>query len=611
MYLNPEVVARSNVATVEDVVDRYATEFTHLPYIVPTVPGSAIGHIANNRDTFDVSALNRVFQEANKTENDDPLGGAAFVPNIYKRVQVVDTGASGTGVDTFRVIDDDPGYVLTKKHIQIDDEVRIVLNDGTRTIHGRVRNIGEEGSTFSIYREDALSSPLPLPLSTSSLYLTTSGGGEPDEYESNPIIVYGIRVSDPTRIADVNLSRQRQPKQDDEGHGDNGDDIQVPPSPSSFNPELYRLLYPDTRFLSAEEAFVHFQNKWSADEYRISSASDILNSDVPVFRTDTKTVFEAEVEARRDVLLKGERITGISRDNVGPPEASEEGRLITEKAIKEYVTVPLRTRQHMNDLAVSGRMDVAGGVYAAGGVDVTGGMRCRDGLISDVSIINRIEVGNGFDDYVVNDEDGCACAGSLSNVNVNVGFHNAYVSDRLMVGSKWVLQEEDGSGSPDGPDGPSSLAIRRAGSDMHHEPTPPTFLVREDDTVVVHGDLQVMGRLSSLSDEREKRDIKKLSSCHSDNVSALDKLAGLSGYTFHYRREKEGGACGRSGGLLAQEVMRVLPEAVRVTATPTTREQIHTVSYEAVIGLLVDAVNQLSSRDPSCPPRDSCWTRPS
>ena len=79
------------------------------------------------------------------------------------------------------------------------------------------------------------------------------------------------------------------------------------------------------------------------------------------------------------------------------------------------------------------------------------------------------------------------------------------------------------------------------------------------------------------SDERLKSDINKI-------PKALDKVKELSGYTYTIN-EKE------SAGVIAQELLKVLPESV------TTKDDgYYAVSYHGLIGLLIEAVKELSEK---------------
>ncbi|MDV1094943.1 tail fiber domain-containing protein [Raoultella ornithinolytica] len=86
------------------------------------------------------------------------------------------------------------------------------------------------------------------------------------------------------------------------------------------------------------------------------------------------------------------------------------------------------------------------------------------------------------------------------------------------------------------------------------------------------------------SDKRAKSNIKRMK-------LAVDKVDTLSGNTYDL---EEGKGTVRSAGLIAQEVLKVLPEAV----TQDSEEDggLYRLNYNGVVGLLVEAVRELSAR---------------
>lgn len=92
------------------------------------------------------------------------------------------------------------------------------------------------------------------------------------------------------------------------------------------------------------------------------------------------------------------------------------------------------------------------------------------------------------------------------------------------------------------------------------------------------GDFEVTGTLTETSDKRLKSDIEKIE-------SGLEKVCKLSGYTF----VKEG-QDHRVAGVIAQEVLQVLPEAV--TGTEDTN---YSVAYGNMVGLLIEAIKDLKA----------------
>lgn len=85
--------------------------------------------------------------------------------------------------------------------------------------------------------------------------------------------------------------------------------------------------------------------------------------------------------------------------------------------------------------------------------------------------------------------------------------------------------------------------------------------------------------IGAASDRRLKENIKSI-----DN--ALDKIEKLDGKTYHFKIKPDV----EQAGLIAQDIERVLPEAV------IEKDGIKYVDYNAVIGLLVNAVKELDRK---------------
>lgn len=101
-----------------------------------------------------------------------------------------------------------------------------------------------------------------------------------------------------------------------------------------------------------------------------------------------------------------------------------------------------------------------------------------------------------------------------------------------------------------------------------------------------NGDLRLNGRIFAdedirgYSDARLKTDIKRI-----DN--ALEKVLSISGYTFY--RE---GLSERESGVIAQELLKVLPEVVQ----PDEGGDILTVAYGNINALLIEAIKEQTSK---------------
>ena len=91
------------------------------------------------------------------------------------------------------------------------------------------------------------------------------------------------------------------------------------------------------------------------------------------------------------------------------------------------------------------------------------------------------------------------------------------------------------------------------------------------------------------SDERLKENVKVI-----DN--ALDKLDQLRGVTFDWidRDDK------RSGGIIAQELEKVMPELVKEVDSLKSEDGFKAVDYNGLIGLLIEAVKELNEKCNNC-----------
>ena len=93
------------------------------------------------------------------------------------------------------------------------------------------------------------------------------------------------------------------------------------------------------------------------------------------------------------------------------------------------------------------------------------------------------------------------------------------------------------------------------------------------------GDIVATGNVSASSDIRLKSDIEII-------TDAMSKLAEIRGVTFKRMGQRD-----RNAGVIAQEVETVLPEVVK-----TDQDGFKSVCYGNMIGLLVEAVKELSAR---------------
>lgn len=100
----------------------------------------------------------------------------------------------------------------------------------------------------------------------------------------------------------------------------------------------------------------------------------------------------------------------------------------------------------------------------------------------------------------------------------------------------------------------------------------------------VNGTIYASGDITALSDIRVKKDLAAIE-------NALDKVCSLTGYTFAKREEENGR---RYTGLVAQEVQKVLPEAI---SEGQDEQKTLSVAYGNLMGLIVEAVKELKAEN--------------
>jgi hypothetical protein len=103
------------------------------------------------------------------------------------------------------------------------------------------------------------------------------------------------------------------------------------------------------------------------------------------------------------------------------------------------------------------------------------------------------------------------------------------------------------------------------------------------------GDLHVDGDVIAASttvasDEKLKDNITKYE-------NALDTINAIKGVSFDWKRNGK-----KSGGVIAQDVQKVLPELVKEVKDLDGDDTHLTVDYNAIIGVLVEAVKELSEQ---------------
>jgi hypothetical protein len=89
---------------------------------------------------------------------------------------------------------------------------------------------------------------------------------------------------------------------------------------------------------------------------------------------------------------------------------------------------------------------------------------------------------------------------------------------------------------------------------------------------------------TTSSDEKLKDNIRVVE-------DSIGKLKQLRGVEFEWKKDGKS-----SAGVIAQDVEKVLPQAVKTVEDLNTQEPYKTVNYDALHALLIEAVKELSAR---------------
>ena len=109
------------------------------------------------------------------------------------------------------------------------------------------------------------------------------------------------------------------------------------------------------------------------------------------------------------------------------------------------------------------------------------------------------------------------------------------------------------------------------------------MLLAEDGDLFVDGDITAFSTLTT-SDQRLKDDITQIE-------SATEKIKQIKGVEFTWKKNGK-----KSGGVIAQDVEKILPSAVKEVDTLNGDGKHKTVDYNAIIGLLVETNKELLER---------------
>jgi hypothetical protein len=265
VYLNPELVAFRGL-TVENARSTYLDPEVPSLYVRQSViPRSFNEHVflENHRRACDISDLNRLI-----LLTDDQESGGEFLRNINQKVALVST-------NRFSLRADCPSeFRFSPKVMSVGDRIQIVKNNAIR-LEATVAAIDEGQESF-----------------------TACNAKFDFEDRGACYFLHGIMVADLRRIAYINYvvlllgSRCRATVYDKE-----------------FNPELYKLLYPETRAFTREKAFLHYTSCRESGDMRIGAVQDLRLSPA------RQEVLDGDTDPDEDEEKDCQSAAGLSDNN--------------------------------------------------------------------------------------------------------------------------------------------------------------------------------------------------------------------------------------------------------------------------------------------------------
>jgi hypothetical protein len=359
MYLNPEVVVSAGLCNIWLTKTWAASNsLSNYFYDLNLIPNQFDANVfvcSSETSTLNLSPLNQSVYQAMLVEgmgSNDILRRASCPSTIMKNLMylgngIFDGGSAWTGISS--------------NVIRVGDVVQL---RGIGNVSAQVISLGGSQVELSNIRN-------------------TRFGAVGSKY-----VVIGIELFDVQRIAVINYLRLST----------------VSNSPiinyyqdTQFNPDLYRLLYSDSRNLSDRDAYLQYVALGSNNIRRIAKADDIPACNETISYTENISVAqELNLTAPTSSFhFKNTIVYGISQDDLSTAQllypSQAYPKLITEYAIKTYIDRPYLTT------ATFSNADFYGTATFYGAANFPGTVAYRNVRASNVRIDESLcNLGNGY-----------------------------------------------------------------------------------------------------------------------------------------------------------------------------------------------------------------------
>lgn len=130
---------------------------------------------------------------------------------------------------------------------------------------------------------------------------------------------------------------------------------------------------------------------------------------------------------------------------------------------------------------------------------------------------------------------------------------------------------------------PASLGFHRSGATACQLRHDSNGLILSGTSQTAAADFYAYGNVTAYSDIRLKRNVEPI-------AGALEKVLRIGGYTFEKINDENENVGRRHTGVIAQEILAVIPEAV------SERDGYYAVSYGNLVGLLIEAIKEQNAQ---------------
>lgn len=419
LYLNPDICVASNLGSIENVRDwsnvnysNYSSAWINFDFLPSKLDETVF---LSSSDLFDVSRLNCAIKEAmiveGKSEQEIDRMATFKVPTISRAVYNI-----GSNILKFNLPGDATTYSINQSNLNVGDCIRLKKGNGIP-----YTTFVTEIVNSNTFRVNELSPPF--------------------DFNAN-YFLHGIKLYDPLRIASINFlnmfgsngSGQSNIVNSNVGYS-NHPDTYVNVNPD-FNDQLYTILYPESRGLDREGAFVNYLAHFGNNDMRIANVDGLKSSvlgagsQMTYERTRVNQVLDLNFNQETGrVIWNGLNLYYATDNPFRPLETVSPyyHGFITEWAIKKYINNlfwPVASFENLELVNLTTSNATIANIVGCDNLEVNNATFTNVNVTQDISVGGRFGIGmnSGFP---ISD------APYVSSCNVEL--NNMYVNETLFT----------------------------------------------------------------------------------------------------------------------------------------------------------------------------------